>query len=172
MKKLVLILMMFICSVVYAEEVNPDFFTHEELSGIWHNQKWPLPLRDAFGFIDIGEKDYETIYFVGGKYYEFLASDEKYLLHDDVKIHNINDYKLEESNINTQWIGLYSALKWIYLGISKITPATSVKKEIDGRVLIDLRPGDMILTYYSNEGKIVYRKQFRKVTATEKSGAE
>lgn len=162
MKRILIIIMMLVCSMVYAEKINPEFFTNEELTGVWQNQKWPQPLRDALGFIDIGEKNYETIYFVGGKYYEFLSSDDGYLSHDDVNIHNINDYKLEASNKNTQWIGFYVYPEWRYLGISKITPATSVKKEIDGKVLIDLRPGDMILTYYSKDGKIVYRKQFRK----------
>lgn len=165
MKKLMIIILIFCCSAVFAGEVQSDFFTHDELSGVWQNKKWPEALRDMMGFIDVGEHDYETLYFVGGKYYEFLSSDSRYLLHDDVKVHNINDYKLVESNAKTQWIGFYVYPDWQYLGISKITPETAIRKEIEGKLLIDMQPGDMILTYYSKDGKIVYRKQFRKVAS-------
>lgn len=163
MRKLVIVLVLIAsaCAAYAADSINPEFFSQQELEGAWHNQKWPKPLRDVLGLSDLGEKDYETLYFVGDKYV-LLGSDMKYLNLGDVKTLNMNDFKLDSSNPKAQWIAFYVAPDWFYIGISKITPDTSIKKEIDGRVIVELRPGDMILTYYNQDGKIVYRRQFRK----------
>lgn len=145
-------------------ENQSSSFTNNELQGEWRNVPWPDFIKKSFGFSDkVNDTRYQSIFFVENMYL-FFASEEQYINIDEVKTFNYNDYKLNNSDPNNQWIELFSYPKWVYLGVTKITKKTSIKKVIKGEIVIDFQLGDMILTYYNKDSEIVFRKQFRKVS--------
>lgn len=143
-------------------KVDESFFTQDDLQGKWEKITWPDFLKEHFKFIDIGEQKYEMMVFTGDKYMS-LSSEEEPIDLKKLKIFNYNDFKLSNKNPKNQWIELYIYPKWIYLGITKITPKTALKKEAKGVVILDFQVGDMILTFYKSDGTIVYRNQYRKL---------
>lgn len=147
-----------------SQVTNEEHFTSDELQGVWVKVTLDPVIKKMLNTIELDEMEYESLKFVGKYYYSFRF-DERHIYNEDLKVHNLNDYKLQTSKHNPfQWLGLYQFPRWINFRIQKITKKTAVKKELNGKVVIDWREGDMLLTLYNSKtSKPVYYKQYRKL---------